>query len=553
MLMSNLYVGVSGLQTSQNALNTTAHNLANIGTEGYTRQQVSQGTRIYNTISQTPAIADSQIGLGVAYTKCKQVRSAFLDASYRLENGREQFYQISYKALNEIEDQLQEINGAEFAEALNNLWVSVQEFSKDPTSAVTQNSFVQRSSEFVECAKSVYRGLVSYQDNLNDNIAKIVKEMNKIGDQIDELNKKIVSIEAGGVEHANDLRDTRNSLLDRLGEFGNITYEEDHLGIVTVQFEGTQFVTSDNVHHLGLDTEETGCGYYTPYWEFEAKKYYDLVGVEKLDISGAHIMDLTLPVTTGLNTDVGILRSTLLARGDHQATYHDIADSDDTYYNTMVSQSVMMNVEAEFDQLFNNVVTAINDVMLNAASNPATIARLNGTDYNDDPHKYLMFALEDDIDTLDYAINDKEAGTIYSKYTVLNSKMNDHLLRNPSIFSFVTIDNEADKAAATALKQAFSQEKYTLNPNVTTKINLINYYDALVGQVANTASVDKSISDNQQITVDTISAAREQIVGVSSDEELEFMIQFQNAYNASSRFINVVSEMLEHIINTLGR
>ena len=164
-----------------------------------------------------------------------------------------------------------------------------------------------------------------------------------------------------------------------------------------------------------------------------------------------------------------------------------------------------------------------------------------------------MFALEDDIDTLDYAINDKEAGTIYSKYTVLNSKMNDHLLRNPSIFSFVTIDNEADKAAATALKQAFSQEKYTLNPNVTTKINLINYYDALVGQVANTASVDKSISDNQQITVDTISAAREQIVGVSSDEELEFMIQFQNAYNASSRFINVVSEMLEHIINTLGR
>ena len=43
-LMANLYVGQSGLITSQSALNTTAHNLANIDTEGFTRQQVSQGT-----------------------------------------------------------------------------------------------------------------------------------------------------------------------------------------------------------------------------------------------------------------------------------------------------------------------------------------------------------------------------------------------------------------------------------------------------------------------------------------------------------------------------
>ena len=54
------------------------------------------------------------------------------------------------------------------------------------------------------------------------------------------------------------------------------------------------------------------------------------------------------------------------------------------------------------------------------------------------------------------------------------------------------------------------------------------------------------------MTVKTILDAREQIVGTSSDEELEFMIKFQNAYNAASRYINVVSEMLEHIVTTLG-
>ncbi len=47
-------------------------------------------------------------------------------------------------------------------------------------------------------------------------------------------------------------------------------------------------------------------------------------------------------------------------------------------------------------------------------------------------------------------------------------------------------------------------------------------------------------------------SAREQVIGVSTDEELSNMIKFQNAYNASSRYINVISEMLEHILSTLG-
>ena len=50
----------------------------------------------------------------------------------------------------------------------------------------------------------------------------------------------------------------------------------------------------------------------------------------------------------------------------------------------------------------------------------------------------------------------------------------------------------------------------------------------------------------------TISNAREQIVGASSDEEIQFMIEFQNAYNAASRYINVVNAMLEHVVTTLG-
>ena len=111
--MAYLYLGQSGLQTSQHALNTTAHNMANIDTEGYTRQQVSQGTRAYQTLEKkNECIAWKQIGTGVQYNNCKQVRSEFLDSSYRKESGRYAFYDVSRKCLEEVEDQLQEMNGS---------------------------------------------------------------------------------------------------------------------------------------------------------------------------------------------------------------------------------------------------------------------------------------------------------------------------------------------------------------------------------------------------------------------------------------------------------
>ena len=96
-------------------------------------------------------------------------------------------------------------------------------------------------------------------------------------------------------------------------------------------------------------------------------------------------------------------------------------------------------------------------------------------------------------------------------------------------------------------------EDHNVNPHVKTKTNFIHYYDDMVSLVANDGYVLRGISENQQITVDNVASAREQILGVSADEEMSNMVMFQNAYNAASRYINAVSEMLEHLIGTLGR
>ena len=549
-LMANLYVGTSGLQTSQNALNTTAHNMANLDTEGYTRQQVSQGTRAYQTLEKKyEAVAWKQIGTGVNYNNCKQVRSEFLDVSYRQESGRLAFYDVSIKALEEIEDQLQEMNGSEFADSLNNLWVSVQELAKDPCSAVTQSSFVTRANEFLTRAKSVYDGLVSYQENMDSTVKTMCDDINDIGDRIRVLNEDIVNIESGKEEKANDLRDERNLLLDKLGEYGKIEYQEDIFGNVAVLFEGSSFVTTDHVNHLGVDvTLESPVGYATPYWEYAAKTVDNKDGSKTVvSIDGAHVFDLTQNISTVTNTDIGKLRSVLLARGDHQATYHDITE-DAEFYNTNIAQSVIMNVQAEFDQMVHSVMTTINDIMENAESNPAFIDGSVG-----EAREFTLFTCANETDKLIYDISkDKPAGSIFTGFTIKNSQINPKLIQEPTLFTYRTIDGNEDNDTVTKIKEAFTKENYVLNPNVTTRNSFVTYYNSLVSQVANTGDVYNSIKEAQEQTVSSVQSAREQIVGVSSDEELEFMIMFQNAYNASSRYINVVSEMLEHLVSTLG-
>lgn len=544
-LMGSLYTGVSGLQTSNNALNTTAHNMSNVDTTGYTRQQVAQGTRTYVTISKSQRTNWQQIGLGVNYSQTRQVRDLLLDKNYRREMGRGAFYDVSTKALEEIEGILGEsTEGEEFSVAMSNLWTGVQELSKDPTNPVQQNLFVTRAAEFLTKASAVYTSLCQYQDDMNKTVYKDVNKINSYAEQIEALNEKIVRIEAGDVEHANDLRDQRNHLLDELGKMGSISYEENEVGYVNVKLEGFDLVKGGLINKIGL-YEDPKTGFYTPYWEILADAEYDSKGqriVTEEGIATAKVFDLTRTISSDLNTDIGSLKGTLLARGDHHATYAEMKDinTDGVYeegwYNSHISQSIVMNVEAEFDQLINAIATKINGILEDAANREGA-ADVSSYLRDENGNPYQLF--QKSIDAGDW--------------TVGNMVINADLRQNPTLLSFRLSDHSEDNETMEKLKTAFSESVYTLNPNVQTPVNFVNYYKNLVGQVANSAYVFRGVQESQTVTTDALFSAREQIVGVSSDDELTNMIMYQNAYNASSRYINVISEMLEHILTTLGR
>ncbi len=584
-LMGSLYIGVSGLQTSQNSLNTTAHNISNLDTTGYVRQQTLTATSKYNTIQyNSEGVSDQQIGLGVVYSKTRQVRDTFLDTTYRKESGRSAFYEVSYDAISEIESLLDELNGETFNETIQDLWTSVQELAKDPSSAVTQGLFVERCSEFIARAQAVYDGLKDYQLSLNETVKTDVYNINNYAKQIKTLNDEIRNIEITNVadngvsiEKANDLRDQRNKLLDELSKYGNISYSEDVDCTVWVQFEGEDLVRGEIAYEIGLYTDpETG--FYTPFWEKNAKFELNSDGVKtysKEEATKAKVFDLTRVISSDLNTDIGSLKSAMLARGDHVADYTDLLED---RYDYEISQSVCMNVMAEFDQLVHGIATTINNIIAEAAYEAKNV-NPNSTylmDANGNPIQVFTKIASEGYNTTGTQtwnttteapdnLNPEERGT-YNKatgkvegyvneslYTTNNLQINAALIQEPTKLGFVKIDGSVDYSIMEKLKASFESEDTTLNPNVKKQSSYVDYYGDLVSQIANSGYVYKSLLDSQEATVNSAFNAREEIIGVSQDEELTLMVKYQNAYNASSRYINVVNEMLEHILNTLGR
>jgi flagellar hook-associated protein 1 FlgK len=506
------------------------------------------------------------------------------------------YYDTCYSAVLEIEDTLGEFTNSAFKDSLTNLWTSLEELSKSPNDTTNISVLVQKSAAFMENASSVYKSLQEYQNNLNDQVINAINDINTIGQRISELNKEISKIEGNGVENANDLRDERDYLLDTLAGYGNIAYSEDAQGVVSVRFNGTMFITDTKAYEMSYLTDKD-TGFVTPYWKQNIVYEYDESGDRVPNYSSAYVFDLTEEVSTANDTDVGSLRALLLARGDHIANYTDLRtdmvsqqkldslrisaddyDEEDgyNYYNKYISNSIVMNVEAEFDNLINSIVTKINGYLADYCdSKSGYLCNDDGTPIqmflkvSDNPYEKVVLT-DDEAQQLTaqgkklYQIYDEngeavpntywqyieeDAGRAFSLYNCGNIEINEKLVQTPAILGYTKEDGSVDYPFANALLEAFQNDGIYLNPNATAPTSFENSYIELVNQLATSGSVFKGLYDFETLSVEAAENERQTVIGVSSDEELEHMMMYQNAYNAASRYITVINDMLDTLIS----
>ncbi|MEG2775185.1 MAG: flagellar basal body rod C-terminal domain-containing protein, partial [Acetivibrio sp.] len=291
-----------------------------------------------------------------------------------------------------------------------------------------------------------------------------------------------------------------------------------------------------------------------------------------------NVFDFGVKISSELNTDIGKLKGLILSRGDHVADYRDIEGLTAEQYNAQAGMSVMLSSGAEFDQLVHKLVTSLNDILSPTVT--TTFTGTDGTVYSNvkvwdevngpigadgqKPGRELFVrrgcerytqvsGLDAQGNPKTYYVYNEEDTTDTSKmYTTSSIVINQDLLEQEANLPHLKENMEIDQDMAKALVKVWSDKDLYLNPNDNNPCNFEGYYEKLIDELATKGSVYNSVSTSLSGTVSTIENQRQQVFGVSSDEELTNMIKYQNAYNAASRYINVISEMLEHVITQLG-
>ena len=255
-----LFIGVSGLQSSQNALNTTANNLANVNTTGYVRQQVRFADKTYNKLKDpNKNVNMQQYGLGVSIGDVVHARDIFLDKSYRQENGRKGFYTSFYEITDYVQDLFQELNGEQFKQSVSDLHQAFQELEPNMDNSTQQNLVLEKADLLLSRTKSLYDDMKSYQSNINEQIKDDVDRVNEIGNRIYELNLQIQKVEAGGQETAMTLRDERDNLLDELGGFvPEIIVADVHLDLAVVDIDDMRADGVEEMTVVADDDDKAG-------------------------------------------------------------------------------------------------------------------------------------------------------------------------------------------------------------------------------------------------------------------------------------------------------
>ena len=597
--MGRLSIGVTGLQTNQYALNTTAHNLMNTQTKGFSRQQVMLTDRTYRGLGTTNVFGENKAGLGVVTAEIKQARDNFADAAYRAENGRMNFYKAQYETASEIETYFGELEGQDFNTSMNELWLSLQELQKESNSIVTRSSFISTAQLFLDRVQDIRTSFINYQRNLNVEIQNQVKRINEIADEVLELNDKILACEAAGIEKANDYRDARNLLLDELSGTVKTEIVNNVDGTVELYIEGRCLVTRGKAYELDVikicDSEQ---------YDFAQDSTDFMIPVWKDDETA--LFNINKVPSTKSNSDIGSLKGLLMSRGYFVSNYTDvpikpdkpiaedfadIADYDAAmvqyeedmntyvdkldYFNKYVEPYTVTNLMSQFDVLVHAIVTGFNDLLCPnkevTLADGTTIKVLDeekagmgmgvGNEYpgtelfvRKSTPRYTEQTLklaDGSIETF-MVYNEESEDDFYSLYTGGNIEINDKLLQNPSLLPLTMVTGEEAQENVDAMLDLWNTKFATVSPNSLVECNFMDYYAGMMEDLADRGYTYNNMTQTQQQSVTDIENLRQGVVGVSSDEELSNMIKFQHAYNASSRYINTVSEMIEHLITTLG-
>lgn len=258
MGISNLYnIGMSGVRAQRLAIDVTGQNIANVNTEGYSRQRVIM----------REDVSGSQLGSGVTVSSVQRSYDMLLQR--QLVNGAATLSQseVEQSALQRIEPLFNEIGSDGLGKALSDYFNAWQDLSLNPTGAAEQQSVYLRGQLVTDTFHQVSDGLQATVSIANDSLTEITEGISDDAANIARLNEMIVSADILGSGSSNELRNQRDLLVQQLSEKAGITYFENRDGSVDVKLANYDLVIANKsaiVYNTPQNSAQPSSIYITP-------------------------------------------------------------------------------------------------------------------------------------------------------------------------------------------------------------------------------------------------------------------------------------------------
>lgn len=250
--MSSTFAGlntmVRGLYAQQTSLDTVGHNVSNASTAGYSRQSVELATTSPETIYT--GNGSVQKGTGVSVVSITRARDALVDKQMWKETSTLNYGQATQSSLSKIEGAFGEPSATGIQTVLNNFWDSLQTLATNATDVGIRTAVRERGVALVNTITHSAQQLKDMVADINSVIDVKVSSINQSTSEIASLNKQIRNIELGGLDHANDLRDKRDLLVDQLSALVDVRVTEVADGTYTIQSGNAILVNGDDCRKL---------------------------------------------------------------------------------------------------------------------------------------------------------------------------------------------------------------------------------------------------------------------------------------------------------------
>ena len=571
-----LNIATTALNAQQYGLGVTAQNIANVNTEGYSRQNpvlVAKQPLMYGGLL---------LGRGVDTESVARSSDQFIENKLMQEKSNMSSSSEMEKYMQVLEGFFNENSGTSISTMLSDFWNGWYDISNNPSGTSERISLYEQSVLLSEQFNALGTDLSLIDTDLTGAVTSGIETINKITHEIAQINGQIVSMEVNNV--ANDLRDKRNTLVSELNEYLDVQgFEQSDGSLTVVAARGCTLVQGNN----NYDLEMGGTNADRVRWQNSAGSYVDItnyltngklggwldmrdeiIAKYKLDLD-ALAKEFIWSVNQQHSQGVG-LEGFSSVTGSYQTTDTNVAlDSTGLSFadkivdggfrlwlydsNGNYDSDTTLTIDADVTSI-DDIVTAINAIDANKISasvvdDKVRISGVNGYE----------FAFSDDTSNVLAALgintffNGASAGSIEINDTI---RLNKDFIAAAQVASDGTMasGNNNNALAITDLQNtSLSISQWTcdrINGNAEGSIisTIENYYHSMVGAIGIvSASVSRDRSFGEMM-VNELSTIRDSISAVSLDEEMTNLIKFQHAYAAAAKLIGVGDEMLSILL-----